>query len=204
MNKKTYPTLLVFFLLMTVSVAQAATSSSSSKTDLTLSLGNLCEYIGQIQTDESGDTNVCSFEPYVATALDYGITNDFFLSPELAFSFPQSGTDENIKRMTIVTLLNTKYKTSYLNLIGGLGFFFTRIWGPGGEADLNNGTSVDSFPLPDDPVYTRNFIVNLGLQTEFNQNWSAQIRSYIFNLTSSEDRTFSVGLQGTYHFGGVL
>jgi len=198
MKKKLYLTATVAFLLMSTSLIAAPL------TDLTLSLGNLCEYIGKIQTDESGGTNVCSFEPYVATALDYGVTEKFYLSPELAFSFPRSGTDENIKRMSIVTILNTKYKTNYLNLIGGLGFFFTRIWGPGGEEELNNGTSVDSFPLPDDPVYTRNLIVNLGVETQFNQTWSAQLRSYIFNLTSSEDRAVSVGLQGTYHFGGVL
>jgi hypothetical protein len=204
MKKKIYLTFLVMLLLMKATFAQAATSSSTSKTDLTLSLGNLCEYVGQIQTDDSGETNVCSFEPYLATALDFEISDSFFLSPELAFSIPQSGTDENIKRMTIVTLINSKYKTSYVNLIGGLGFFFTRIWGPGGEAELNNGNDVDSFPLPDDPVYTRNFIINVGIQTEFNQQWSAELRSYIFNLTTSEDRAFSVGLQGTYHFGGVL
>lgn len=200
MNKILNPIILVFYFL----IVDSALAAPTTNTDLTLSLGNLCEYIGQIQTDENGETNVCSFEPYVATALDIEVYPQFFLSPELAFSFPQSGTDENIKRMTIVTLLNSKYKTSYVNLIGGLGFFFTRIWGPGGNEELNNGTDVDSFPLPEEAVYSRNMIVNLGLQTEFNNQWSAQIRSYIFNLTSSEDRAISVGLQGTYHFGGVL
>ena len=28
--------------------------------DATLSLGNLCEYVGKIQTDDSGGTNVCT------------------------------------------------------------------------------------------------------------------------------------------------
>lgn len=196
---KIYLTILVA-LVLTISSLHAA----DMKNDLTLSLGNLCEYVGKIQTDETGKSNVCSFEPYVAAAFDFEVAQRFYLSPELAVSFPQSGTDENIKRMSIVTLLNSKYKTGIVNLIGGLGFFFTRIWGPGGEEELNNGTSTDSFPLPNDPVYSRNFIVNLGLGAEFNNQWSAEIRSYIFNLTSSEDRAVSVGLQGTYHFGGVL
>lgn len=198
MNKKIYLTLFVGLLLWTDLFAQ------TSATDLTFSLGNLCEFVGEIQTDENGDTNVCSFHPYLATSLDYAINPKLLLSPQVGFSIPQSGTDENIKRMSMIALLNTKFKTTYLNMIGGLGFFFTRIWGPGGEAQLNNGTGTDSFPLPDEAVYSRNFILNLGLELDFSKEWSGELRSYVFNLTSSEDRAFSVGLQATYHFGGVL
>lgn len=178
--------------------------SAIAVTDLTLSLGNLCEFVGEIQTDDKGSTNVCSFHPYLASSLDYSISERFFLSPQLGLSFPQSGTDENIKRMTMIALLNTKYKTAYVNLVSGLGLFITRIWGPGGESELNNGTTVDSFPLPDEAVYGRNIILNLGLEKEFTTSWSGELRTYLFNLTESEDRAFSVGIQGTYHFGAVL
>ncbi len=195
MNKKNYYLSILIGLLL---------SSNSWASDLTLSLGNLCEYVGQIQTDDSGKTNFCSFNPYLATSLDYQLASKFFLSPQIGLSAPKSGPDENIKRMTFIILMNSKYKTTYINLIGGLGLFLTRISGPGGEAELNNGTSTDSFPLPKEAVYTRNFIVNLGVDVDIANNWSAELRTYVFNLTASEDRAYSLGVHATYHFGAVL
>ncbi len=195
MNKKNYYlSILISFLL----------SFNICASDLTLSVGNLCEYVGEIQTDDSGETNFCSFNPYLATSLDFEVVPKLFLSPQIGLSAPKSGPDENIKRMNFIALLNAKYKTNYVNMIGGMGFFLTRIAGPGGEAELNNGTSTDSFPLPEEAVYTRNFIVNLGLDVEFAPNWSGEVRTYIFNLTTSEDRAFSLGAHVTYHFGAVL
>lgn len=198
MNKIKYLTLLV--LLSTPLYA----ASSNPTGDLSVSLGNLCEYVGKIQTNDSGETNKCSFLPSLSLSYDYFFTKDFALSPQFGATLPKSGRDENIKRMTLFTLLNMKYKTSYINLIGGAGLYFTRIWGPGGEESLNNGNSSDSFPLPKDPVYSRNFIVNLGAGYDFNQNWSAELYTYIFNALESDDRAFSVGVNATYHFGDVL
>ncbi len=189
---------LIFLLLISSSSVFAVT------TDLNVSLGNLCEYVGKIQTDEDGGKNFCSFLPSLSGNLDFFITPEFVLSPQLGATLPKSGRDENIKRMTMYALLNSKYKTSYVNLIGGAGLYLTRISGPGGEALLNNGNGTDSFPLPKDAVYTRNFIVNLGLGFDFNKEWSAELYTYVFNALKSEDRAFSLGFSATYHFGEVL
>ena len=210
MNKIKYPTLRLYIVALCVMFiglpAHGANSSASlSGNDMYASLGNLCEYIGQIQTDDQGKKNFCSFMPVLSLNYDYFIDNSAFaISPQLGASLPQSGRDENIKRMAIYTLLNSKYKTSYVNLIGGVGFYFTRIWGPGGDEVLNNGNSSDSFPLPKDPVYTRNVIVNLGLSTDFNKDVSAEIYTYIFNALKKEDRSYSAGVSLSYHFGEVL
>lgn len=198
MKKIKYLTLMLF-----ISSPLFAASTPSSG-DLSLSLGNLCEYVGKIQTDGDGATNTCSFLPSLAGSYDFYLTKEFALSPQVGATLPKSGRDENIKRMTLFFLLNTKYKTSYVNFIGGAGLYLTRIWGPGGEEELGNGNSSDSFPLPSDPVYSRNFIVNLGLGHDFTPNWSAELYTYIFNALESEDRAFSVGASLSYHFGDVL
>jgi hypothetical protein len=170
--------------------------------DFALSVGNLCEYIGKIQTDESGSTNTCSFNPYIASSVDFPMVNEqFMLSPEVGFSFPKSGRDEKISKMSLFILGNAKYKFSLFHIIAGAGLFFTRISGEGGSQTLNNGNSTIDFPMPDSTIYSRNFIFNLGLGTNFNQEWSADIHTYIFNLLTSEDRAFSIAINGTYHFG---
>lgn len=169
--------------------------------DFTVSVGNLCEYVGKIQTDDNGATNLCQFAPYLASSVDLPISADFLFSPEAGLSIPKHGRDENINKMTLFVLANTKYKFSSMHLIGGLGLFFTRISGSGGNEDLNNGSGTSSFPLPDSTVYSRNFILNLGAGYDFTKDWSADVHTYIFNLLKSEDRAFSIAINGTYHFG---
>ncbi|MDD4976136.1 MAG: hypothetical protein PHY93_17400 [Bacteriovorax sp.] len=178
-----------------------ASSQTAKAYDATLSLGNLCEYVGKIQTDDSGGTNVCSFDPYLAGSLDYAVNNELILAPEIGLSFPKSGRDENISKMSFIALANAKYKFSMFHFIGGAGLFFTRISGSGGTQDLNNGNTTVSFPMPDSTVYSRNFIVNLGLGMNFNKDWSADLHTYVFNLLKSEDRAFSIAINATYHFG---
>lgn len=169
--------------------------------DFNMSIGNLCEYVGKIQTDDSGSMNVCSFNPYLASAIDYSITPEFVISPEAGFSIPKHGRDENISEMSLFLLANSKYKFSNFHIIGGAGIFMTRTSADGGTEELNNGTSTTSFPLPSSTIYTSNIILNLGVGADFNKNWSATFHTYIFNLLEKEDRAFSIAINGTYHFG---
>ena len=86
-------------------------------------------------------------------------------------------------------------------IIGGAGLFLTRISGSGGTQDLNNGNTTISFPMPETTVYSRNFILNFGVGAIVNKNWSADLHTFIFNMLTSEDRAFSIAINGTYHFG---
>jgi hypothetical protein len=184
--------------------AYSAKSSVQSTNDFYTSLGNLCEYVGKIQTDENGGKNFCSFMPTVSMNYDYTLVPDFALSPQLGATLPKSGRDENINSMTLFALLNGKYRTSLVNLTGGAGLYITRIWGPGGDETLNNGNSSDAFPLPKDAVYSRNFILNLGISKDFSKEISGELYTYIFNALKNEDRALSLGLSLSYHFGDVL
>jgi hypothetical protein len=210
MNKIKYPTRrlcgVAIFLLFLCSPVFSATdpSSSISGNDLYVSLGNLCEYIGKIQTDANGGKNFCSFMPTLSTNYDLYAAKNFYVSPQFGLTLPKSGRDKNIKTMNLYTFLNTKYKTSIVNLTGGIGLYWTRIWGPGGDETLNNGNSSDSFPLPKDPVYTRNFVIDLGVSKDFSKDISGEFYTYIFNALKKEDRAFSLGFSLSYHFGDVI
>ncbi|MDO9182109.1 MAG: hypothetical protein Q7U04_06860 [Bacteriovorax sp.] len=195
MKKNIYPTFLFLLLFFLNSFKQAQAY------DLGVSLGNLCEYVGKIQTDDKGSTNLCSFNPYLSTSFDYDVYPQLILSPEIGFSFPKTGRDQKISTMSFIALGNAKYTFSMFHFLAGAGFFINRIAGAGGTQDLNNGTGTVSFPMPESTIYSRNFILNLGLGADFNKDWSADVHTYIFNLLKSEDRAYSVALNGTYHFG---
>lgn len=199
--KNKYLTILLLLFFFQSFVTLHANERNNRLEDLNISLSNICEYVGKIQTNDSGSTNTCSFLPSFAASYEYPLTLNFKLSPQIGFTLPQSGRDPNVSRMTLFSLLNSKYVTSYVNFIAGLGLYFTRISGPGGESVLNNGTGSDSFPLPSTPVYSRNLILNLGVSHDLNSEWSLEMYTYVFNTLSSEDRAFSLGLGASYHFG---
>lgn len=198
--------LILSLILMYAHPTSAATKSPGGgrKSDLNISLGNLCEYVGTYQTDSDGSKNACSFLPSLALSYEYYFTPKFALAPQFGATLPKKGADDTINRMTLFVLGNMKYRTNYVNLLAGLGFYFTRISGPGGDQELNNGSGTDSFPLPEDAVYGRNVIVNLGLGLDFTDEFSGELYTYIFNATESVDRAFSVGAAVTYHFGDIL
>lgn len=195
-----YPSVLISLFLL-FALASLGRSQAFAY-DANLSVGNLCEYIGRIQTDDKGSTNVCSFRPYLGGAVDYLFFDDqLILSPEITLSIPKSNRDSKITKTNLVLLANAKYKVSIVHFVLGTGLFITRIAGDGGTETLKNGNSTDDFPVPEGSAFTRNFIINAGFGVDFNQKWSADLHTYIFNLTKSEDRSFSLALSGTYHFG---
>jgi hypothetical protein len=185
--------------------ADSQTASQYSK-DTYVSVGNLCEYIGTIQTDDNGGKNFCSLLPTLTLNLDYFVKPNLAITPQFGATLPQSGRDDKISRMSLFGLLNAKYKTQYLNFIGGTGLYITRVWGPGGEQLLNNGSGTDSFPLPSEAVYSRNLIINLGVSADFSPTISAELYTYIFNALDKDkkDRSLSAGLSLSYHFGEIL
>ena len=196
MIKKYYLSILLIFSI-------GHYTSECRANDLNFNISNLCEYVGKFQTNSNGKTNLCSFLPTFASSYEIPMTKEFSLSPQLGFTFPKSGRDENVSRLSIFLLMNSKYKTKYLNFILGTGLFFTRISGPGGDSTLNNGTGSDSFPLPQDPVYSRNIILNVATEIDFNQEWSGMIYSYLFNVLSKDKRAFSLGLGFRYNYGEI-
>ena len=205
MNKIKYPTNKFKTIVLLVTFAFSANVFAAANThEIYVSVGSLCEYYKTYQIDENGAKNGCSFLPLIAGSIDYNLTSNFTITPQLGFTMPKSGVDENINRMTMFTLINAKFKTKYVNFFGGTGFYITRISGPGGEAELNNGGGSDSFPLPDEAVYSRNFIVNLGLGVNINKEISTELYTYIFNASESLERAYSFGITLSYHFGEVL
>ncbi len=187
-----YPTLLIGIILQ---------FNSYAKYDFIGSFGNLNEFVGKIQTDDQGTVNVFSVNPVLNLAVEFEYSPNFIYSPLIGFNFPKSDRDENTSRFNFYALMNLKYKFSDFYLLSGLGIYYTSISGPGGDESLNNGNSVDSFPLPDHTEFARNLIVNLGLGYQFNPEIDFLLHTYIFNIEDKDQRAFSIGTNLNYHFG---
>lgn len=188
-----YLTFTIFFLI---------SSNEAFAYDTVITVGNICEFIGRIQVDEAGSSNFCNFNPYLGASFNFApFQESFLISPEIGSTLPRSGRDSNILKMNLFALVNARYKFTYLDTFVGTGLYFTRIEGGGGEVALNNGNSTTSFPLPDSTVYSRNFILNLGIGYHFTPSWGVDFHTYLFNLLESEDRAMTLLLNVNYQLG---
>ena len=205
MNKIKYPTnKFKTFIFLAVFAISANVTASVKSHEIYMSIGNLCEYIKSYQIDENGTKNGCGFLPTLSGSIDYNLLPNFALTPQVGLTMPNAGVDENVNRFTMFILANAKYKINVFNFFAGTGFYITRTSGPGGDLELNNGGGTDSFPLPDEATYARNLIINLGLGINLNKETSAEIYTYVFNAFESIERSYSLGLTISYHFGEVL
>ena len=191
MKKIKYPT---FFLALLFAFQSFAF-------DTALSIGNLCEFVGVVATDELGTKSYCQFNPYLMGHIQNKLDENWTVSAEMGITIPKSGRDQNINKFSFFPLVNLDYTWGDFKLGPGIGLYVTRISSGGGEEVLNNGTSVDSFPLPDETVYTRNTVLNLHLGYQLNTDWSLNSQVLFFNLLTNEDRAFHIGAYLTYFFG---
>jgi hypothetical protein len=176
-------------------------------TESTISIGNLNEYIRKIQTNENGDLNTFSFTPYLDYKLNFSLDEylkNTFFNLELGTTLPKSDKDPNTSRIKFFSLANFLYRPNSHFVGLGAGLFFTRISGNGGEETLNNGSTTSSFPLPDKAVISRNMIVNFFYGYQFKSNINLEMQVLGFNITTKEERAFSIGTSIAYRLGELF
>lgn len=192
-------------LLLALSITSFGSTENSrdlfSINDIFIGGGSLTQFVGEIQTDESGSTNKFDFLPYISGGVEFQVYNDFTFNPELAISFPRSGRDENISKLTYWIQFPLAYSLEQFQFSFGPGLLYNRISSSGGTQSIRNGTGTTEFPLPNGSSISSNLTVNLSTRWKFHENISARIEAWVVNLSDSESRTYSYAISGYYHFG---
>ncbi|ATH08343.1 hypothetical protein BIY24_10400 [Halobacteriovorax marinus] len=195
--------LLLFFALSIKTMAQDTGKSIFSINDVFLGGGSLTQFVGKVQTDESGSKNSFDFLPYIGGGVEFHLHDSFSLIPQLAISFPRSGRDENIKKLTYWFQFPVAYRLEKFQLSFGPGLLYNRISSSGGTQSIRNGTGTTEFPLPNGSSISSNLTLNLGLDWTFYQDISAKFETWIVNLSDSESRSYSYAISAYYHFGEI-
>ncbi len=192
-----------FFIILTKTFADTKALSSSQQYG-GISLGNFCEEIKKYAVDEFDQKKTCQFLPIFGGEYFFA-TNIFQNTPfhggvKFHSTIPKSQRDQNIKKMVMHLLpsIRTFYESWNFDL--SLGWQLTRIWGPGGEAVLNNGTSTQSYYLPEKSSYAYNFILDIGTQYQWTNVLSTGLNVQSLNLLKSDKRSFSLLILGKYYF----
>jgi len=183
---------------------------SSSAYNIQLSIGNLTEHFLKYQTDDRGTKNIFTFLPYGQLSIEYPFLKQHPILISAGSALPSKGRDSNITRWPY--FFNISYKfviahedtNSAWSFLAGSGIFVTKIWGPGGQANLNNGLSQSNYNLPSDPTYSRNMTLHFALQKMIHENIHLEGQIFVFNPIDHLNRSFTYGLNMTYHFGALF
>tara|TARA_R110002072_G_scaffold276051_1_gene437456 strand:- start:202415 stop:203014 length:600 start_codon:yes stop_codon:yes gene_type:complete len=181
-------------------------SVSSSWDDLNLSLGVIDPFVNKVQTSAAGDTNKLDYKPLLEVSGQYSINEDWKILPSFGFVVPGDNDtrDDNITKLSYYLLGNLAYEIRDFSIRAGTGMYITYISGKGGTESLPNGLGVDSFPIPDESVNTRNVVLTLGGTYHFHKDVSAKLETMLFNLHTSRNKAVTYTLVATYHFHDSL
>lgn len=184
---------------------RASTNVLATKThDLGIGLGNYCEQIKRVQTDDKGSKNICTFRPFLSTEFFLQAAENFHYGLFLGSSFPQSAKDDFTHRMVLLISPTLRYYYEYFHFQVSLGLQVTRIWGDGGEVTLNNGNTTQTFNLPNESRFARNTVGSLGVGYSLFDNFTLNSDLYLIEALDSDKRAFSLLLQMKYHFGEIF
>lgn len=169
--------------------------------DIYAGLGTLTQFAGQVQTDTSGGMNSFTFTPYLMAGVQVPIYRNFYLLPEIGFLIPKGGADEKINRFDYFVRGDAALEFYPLLVRLGATMMWQTIGGSGGTKTLNNGTGTSDFFVPSDYRTAQLLTVDLGLEVFLIRSLSVRSLFQVHGLFNSIQRSYSYGLQLSYHFG---
>ena len=161
----------------------------------------MTNFVGKVQTNKQSDTRKFEFSPYFNGTLRWFFNDKFSIIPEIGCGLPESGEDDKISRFHYETLLHLGYSYNDLTFILGAGLSFTRLTSDGSEVTLDNGLGTSTFYMPEATSTSRNFVQTLGVDYNIYQDWGAQGKVILYNVTDEKKKAWSYFLGVNYFFG---
>lgn len=166
-------------------------------------VGTLTPFFGTYQKDLDGSSeNLFSLNPYITLNEQFRMVGSHLFVPEFGFVLPDSSTDSGdaSKRSMIFILWNFAWEMfPNFNLKYGVGTFWTRISGDGGQITTPNGTGTTTAFLPNDSVKSYNSTINLGLEVKLRPRLSGKLEIYTWEPFDSDGRRFNIALGANYY-----
>ncbi|MBT7766726.1 MAG: hypothetical protein HN730_06185 [Bdellovibrionales bacterium] len=164
---------------------------SSRSTHATVGFGTLVPAVGQYQNDIDGGTTQVAINPYFAWNYLTQLSGNHYLLPEIGFAV-HTGTEEEYTKISYLLNVNLGWRFSpsgYLKY--GLGTFIATISGEGETISLANGTETANFYAPQEPAYSYQGALNIGLLQFLRPHWALQVDLFAVRFLDSTKRSYS-------------
>ncbi|MFZ3229822.1 MAG: hypothetical protein WA160_06430 [Pseudobdellovibrio sp.] len=193
-------TLLVFFLLSTIP-AFAFTNKTFS-----VGFGYYSEnFLYKTSQKDDGKTGLLGEPSYPFNfKYDSTLSSDWFISPQLSYSFLTRATPGDTAKITMTHLVfqfgKNVITTGKWDWYVGPGYMQYIIKGAGGTTVMNNGSTTATFAVPGRSSTIRKLSTNLGGSYVFESS-RLGVDLIVENLMSSTKRSQSFMLSYAYQFG---
>ncbi len=188
-------------IILSTHAEASALSNLPGETYWSAGVGQFCEQIKKVKSQANDKADFCNARlMFNADFLLQGI-DEFYYGLNSYLTLPHSPRDEKTKRMLILIAPTAKYLWKNFSFSSSLGIQFLRIWGDGGEVELNNGTGTQSFNVPSEARYARNTYFSLGFGYEFYSKISLNTEAFSLEPFASDKRSFSLFTSLQYRFG---
>lgn len=198
---KIWATIMLLFFVQKIIGAESKYPSLSK---ISLSVGNLTRFVGQIQKNENGDKQYFDFNPYFAAMYPIPFAPSFTMYAQTGFVFPMKAKDEANSRKEIYFIgADAAYFFKNFLIKLGAGTFISRVGGDGGTEALPNGPGgqTTNFFLPAEKRTAINFSWDVGLEYFITKHITLNAILYLDTIADSDSRTASYLFGINYHFG---
>lgn len=192
--------ILLFTLLISAPLKAASELWSVKNFDtVNFSAGTWMEFYDEMQVNSSGQLNDdFQLTPYLSIATEYKLPHSQFIIPEVSYILQEKTTDgsTNINRF----LFRADYAympKNWLRLRLGSSLIIQSISGSGGEKELANGSSTQTYYKPEERKNTYNQTLDYALEVLIDR-LALKAQGHIYAFNEDEQRMTSYSLSLSY------
>jgi len=164
---------------------------------LQIQIGTWLENYAQVQTTPEGDVNDgFAFTPLISAGLTYKYKPQIQIIPEVGWVFQR--TQENVSKNIFLFRNDFAYvPKDWFKLRAGSSLIITSISGDGGEETLNNGTTTESYFIPEQRRNAFNQTLDFGIEF-LHKNASLRFQTYFYAWNDSDERMYTHAMSFNY------
>lgn len=164
-----------------------------------LGLGTLSPPVDYYQTNDQGDTNTIQFNFLLKFDTYFPINQLIKYSLGAGAELPKSDEVGN-KKFPFYFNARLHYIWNKSTLFVGTMLYFQNQFGPGESINMNNGSGMSEFYLPDGNRTSRNLIIEIGGDINIGRKLYLQPSFLLVNLTNNKKKNLAYLITLNYYF----
>lgn len=163
--------------------------------------GTWQEYYMQTQGHEDGSLNTFEFTPFFTAGVDYQITPEHLIIPEIGYVYRQEISGGAVTKDHFFLRFDYAYTAlEWLRLRVGTSFMWVWYNGDGSERTFPNGSSTEVYYAPEESSHTLNQTLDFGVEF-IKKQFSFRVGSYIYAANEQNERLTSFSMAINYIIG---
>lgn len=163
---------------------------------LQLQFGTWLENYQQVRANTKGDTNGFELTPYIGLGLEYKLKPQYLIIPEIGYVLQRTSEDVTKNHFFIRTDFAYLAK-DWLKLRAGSSFMILSYAGEGGEDQLRNGNTTETYYIPEERRTAYNQTLDFGAEF-IKDNMSLRLQNYIYAWNAPEERMLTYSISFSY------